>query len=411
MSMRICLSSTGYPPEDGGGIGTYVYNLARGLTARGHAVFVITSSRGTRDREEVADGVTVFRGKNRYLPRIERLLPGLAWSAMVARKVREYERRFGLDVVEFANWEAVGFCYLREPRRLPAVVRVHTPLFETLRLDKPGERPTLAERFACWTEKRACLSADRLTASTRYHRRYMAESYRMTEDGIDIVPLGIDLSSIPERSPRVGDGKFRILYVSRLEKRKGTRALLDAIPRVVDRHPEVELVLVGSDRPHAPGGRLHRDYFAERHARYSKHVRFLGFLPQAEIERWYRDSDLFVVPSVYESFGLVYVEAMSRGLPVIGGNAGGIPEVIADRKTGYLVAGDDPGEVARRIVELIEDRDLRERMALDGRERARDLFSRERMVETTERLYERVVASARRSLGVQDTASWADPPR
>ena len=86
---------------------------------------------------------------------------------------------------------------------------------------------------------------------------------------------------------------------------------------------------------------------------------------------------------------------MIRGLPVIGGAAGGIPEVIVDRETGYLVAGDDPAPLARRILELIEDTALRERMARAGLERARRLFSREQMAENTERVYERVLASRR----------------
>jgi glycosyltransferase involved in cell wall biosynthesis len=270
---------------------------------------------------------------------------------------------------------------------------VHTPFFETLMIDKAGQKLTPADQFACWTEKRACLAADRIVSSTRHHRRFMADAYRIPEERIELVPLGIDLSSAPEGGPRRAEGKFRVLYVSRLEKRKGTLTLLDAIPRVADRHPEVEFILIGSDRPHAPGKQQHREYFVQKYPEYTRHVQFLGFLSQAELEAWYRESDLFAVPSVYESFGLVYVEAMSRGLPVLGGNAGGIPEVIADGETGYLVAEGNSEQLARRILELIENPELCVRLGQAGQRRARSLFSRERMAENTERLYERVIAS------------------
>lgn len=392
--MNICVVSIGFPPGDGGGIGTYVFHLANGLVKRGHKVFVITKSTG-KDVEETVGGIRVYRMRPRGLYQIEKRFPGLCWSFQVARKIHDIESQERLDIVEFSNWEGMGFWYLLWGRRKPAVMRVFTPYFETLVLDKKEKEITFADRFMCWLEKRACMRSDLMIAPSRYHANFIEDAYKLGRDSVHVLPLGIKVpelrkSFIEERCAQRKDA-IRILYVSRLENRKGTITLFEAIPKVVSVCPDVEFIFIGRDRNHAPGELYFKDYFSRRYGEYANKVRFLGVVSSDELESYYRQSDLFVVPSLYESFGLIYAEAMAYGLPVIGGCSGGIQEVIEDNVVGYRVEAGNSVLLADKIITLVCDRPLRQAMGLSGVKRVHALFDREKMVEMTLGLYEKTV--------------------
>jgi len=386
--LRIALVCTAYPPEDGGGIGTYTEALATGLVALGQEVHVLAAS--IADTEEQRGGVCLHRMRRRHLPRIERHLPGLVWSAQVARCLRAISRNAPLDVVEFPNWEGPGLVYTLAPRRAPVVTRLHTPFFETLSLDSGGRPPALGDRIVCWLEARAVRRSDHLTSSTVHHRKMMSRAYGIGEARVEILPLGIPLPRVEDMSSLPPSRPPRVLYVSRLEHRKGTLSFLEAIPQVMAAVGSVEFVLVGRDRPHAPGGKKFADYFHHRYPALAGSVSFLGFVGADELAQHYQSCDLFVVPSQYESFGLIFLEAMARGKPVIGCRAGGMIEVIADGETGYLTPVGDTGALVGKMVTLLRDAELRRRMGLAARHRVEQKFSAEIMAQRSLALYQRL---------------------
>jgi len=334
--LRVCLVSTRYPPEDGGGIGTYTRTLATGLAARGHEVHVIASS-SEGDRIEVLEGVTIHRFLPRFIRGVERWVPHLAWSRFVGQRIDELHRQVGLDLVEFPNWEGVGALYASRRLRVPVVIRVHTPYFETLAIDGKSGGHHLGDRFTCWLERRSCLAADRLVSSTVFHRQMICDAYRIEPSDIQIVALGSSLPDLPSDLRRLRSRVQRVLYLSRLEHRKGAQLLLDAVPEILREYPDVEFVLAGRDRPHAPGGLTHQAYFLDRHPDLHDRVRFLGYVPAEVCRDLYETADLFVVPTQYESFGLIFVEAMGWALPVVTCRVGGVPGVVADGGAGTLI--------------------------------------------------------------------------
>ena len=388
--LRLCIVSAGYPPYEEGGIGTYTRALAEGLVALGYQPTVISFSEQQSEVVEV-DGVELHRVHKPALPKVERFVPELAWSSMVAYKVMELSLKKGFDVVEFPNWEGPGLVYTHLPKRLPVVTRVHTPYFETLELDK-GDKIELGDRYLCWQEKRAVRAADAVISSTRAHRAMMAGAYGLSEAQVHILPLGITLPPTPPAQwPAKGrDEPLSVLYVSRLESRKGTQTLIDAIPRVVARFPKVHFTFVGRDRPHAPGERLFSDYFKAEYGQFMDKVTFAGFVDDEELVGMYQGCDIFAVPSIYESFGLIFLEAMGHGKPVIGCQAGGMPEVIADQETGFLTEPKNVDELTERLVQLLEDRQLRESMGRAGRQRVETLFDKKVMAQNAVDFYSEV---------------------
>lgn len=387
--MHIALIATFYPPDDGGGIGTYTATLAAGLRDRGHRVTVLCRSRVGDRIDAPRDGLRILRYRPRYLPKIESLFPNWRWSQFIAARLDALHRTDPFDVVEFPNWEGVGYHFGRRRHRPAVVTRLHTPFLETLAL-RPELARSFGARFTCWLERRAVLAADAIACSTRHHAAFMADTYHLDIDAIRILPLGIAVPA--PRPPPPEPPPLRILYVSRLEVRKGTLTLLQAIPSVLRACPEARFQLVGSDRPHAPGGRTFARYLHEEAPGCAPQVAFLGHQSADALQQLYAACHCFAVPSNYESFGLVYVEAMAHGKPVIGCRAGGIPEVIDDGVTGLLIAPGDHRALAEAIIALANDAPRRAAMGTAARSQVETRFSQHRLAADSADFYATVAA-------------------
>jgi len=174
-----------------------------------------------------------------------------------------------------------------------------------------------------------------------------------------------------------------ILFVGYLHFSKGVGLLLLAFREVLKRAPTARLVIAG-DGPMM--GEL-REY--HRSLELGDAVTFLGTVPQKEVNQWYQKSTFVVLPSIiYENSPLTVYEAMASGRAVVGTRIGGIPELVEDGKTGLLFERNDPSDLAAKLVTLLEDKDLAERMGKVGRERAETEFTVERHLDAVLTTYE-----------------------
>jgi len=385
--MNICLVSREYPPETGwGGIGTYTYNLAHGLAGLGHEVHVISYA-ASDERSYRDEGIYIHRIRERRvrgLWRLEKYFPisVLLYSIRVSQKIDELIKRYDIKIVEFPNWYAEGFWFMLKAKKIPAVTRLHTPYFEILKIE--NKQASLNDIIRCWLEKRAAIKSGILLSSTFAHREFMAKEYRIPKEKIKVIPLGIDISRYQNKKTDMShNGHFNILYVSRLEERKGIKVLLSVVPKIVDIYPNAHIFLIGKDADN----RYQAAFRKEHGGVYLSNVHFLGYVDQEELDKHYRACDLFVVPSLYESFGLVYLEAMKYGKPVIGCRVGGIPEIIEDGKTGILVSCNDPASLFDKMRYFIEDESLRREIGKNAFTRVRSHFNVDKMALETSGLY------------------------
>lgn len=388
--LRIGIYTPTYPGLTGeGGIGTYTRDLAHGLARLGHAVRVLTPG----DGPPADDGpVRVAFTHAGYVRGLDRLAPGAGGCWRVGRAMARLARAEKLDVVEFPNWEGMGLVYQRFGPT-PTVVRLSTSSAESQTID--GRPPTRPDRWDSRRERWQARRADALVTHSAAHRREMAAELGVPADRIAVAPLGVATYPDFARPPRP-PGPPTVVYLGRLEARKGTVDLLQAVPLVLAKVPDARFVLIGADRPHAPGGRTHADYLAaEFPPAIRARVAFAGRLPQPDVDRWLQTADLFAAPSRYESFGLIFPEAMRWGTPVVGTTAGGIPEVVEDNRSGLLVPPTDPAALAAALVRLLTDPALRAELGAAGRRRVEDEFSTDRMARRAAELYARVAAAAR----------------
>ncbi|MGH2520405.1 MAG: glycosyltransferase family 4 protein, partial [Chloroflexota bacterium] len=191
----------------------------------------------------------------------------------------------------------------------------------------------------------------------------------------------------------------RLLFVGRLEPVKGLDQLLRALPAILARQPQARLTVVGdgSQRPEL-------EQLASALG-VRQRVTFTGHVPRAEVAAYYRESSLLVMPGIWpEPFGLVGLEAMSAGRPVVASHAGGTAEWLQDGRDGFLVERRQPGQIADRVLRLLASRDLLLRMSRAAARRAAE-FSLEAYAAAMERIYERLCQSGANTL-VTQPAGW-----
>jgi len=205
----------------------------------------------------------------------------------------------------------------------------------------------------------------RIAVSEPAHKfvsRYFPGEYRVIPHGIDLEHFYTEVDPMPQYS----DGRLNILFVSRLEERKGVRYLLNAYKLAKKECPPSRLILVG------PGERSRREYARWVRAVKLEDVVFTGHVSYADLPRYYHTADIFCMPAVgQESFGLVLLEAMAAGKPIIATNIEGYASVVSNSVEGLLVKPRDSRALADTMITMANDRILRQEMGSRGKEKAK----------------------------------------
>lgn len=283
-------------------------------------------------------------------------------------------------------------------QHLPAaVVTVHDIIPHLVRRD-PNLRTDrtaadgLFDRLALW----ALTRARALVAISRYTKQCLVQELGLSDERIHVVYRAVDHAAfrplpVPDafrRQYRLEEGKAHVLYVGSTDPRKNLAALVRAFALVQRQAPEARLLIAGASHFVAQRARLEK-LITELALRES--VLFLGQVPDADLPLLYNAADVFVLPSLYEGFGLPALEAMSCGTPVVASSRASLPEVVGTG--GTLVDPLDEQALAEAIAVLLADQDLRTHASRAALEQA-SLFSLERQAEETLAVYQEVRQSA-----------------
>jgi glycogen(starch) synthase len=248
---------------------------------------------------------------------------------------------------------------LHEQTRKPLVYHVHS-------LDRAeyeiGQEPSpwLAHSEA---QDAAIATSDRLIALSRSERDLLVSYYPDAHDRVRIVGNGIDDSDFAREAAyrERGPGSALVLYSGRLVERKGIRELLAAIPRVLDVAPDTRFVFAGGPPP-LSGAEVAGQWLTSDHEPYRDRIHFTGWLTPDQVAQWYAAADVLVVPSRYEPFGMVLLEGMLFGLPIVACDVGGPAEILDHERTGILVPPCNAEALAEGIERLVGDPRLRWRI-------------------------------------------------
>lgn len=230
-----------------------------------------------------------------------------------------------------------------------------------------------AWRRVPWLDRVAVRGATAMVATTRYTAHEFATLNGASEDKIAILPLAVGEDDIPAENgaPRPANGSMSILTVGRLtewDRFKGFDMLVESVGHARREGADLRLTVVGT------GSDLHYLQDLTRERGLTDTVAFLGSVSDTELARQYRECDVFAMPSKKEGFGIVYLEAMRYGKPCIGGNHGGVPEVIDHGVNGFLVEHGEVEQLGKVLVDLWRDPEMRVRMGQNAAEKVRNHF-------------------------------------
>jgi glycogen synthase len=366
--MRTLILSWEYPPLIEGGLARHVRKLAVNLARQGTEVHVLTRGHEESPAEEEIEDVVVHRVREPKRPR--ELGEFVTWvehmnADMLAAGV-ELGDRYSFDVVHGHDWlVAVAGDHLAKRFRCPFVCTIHATEYGRHQgwvEDHPQSHIHGVER---WMANRA----ERVVTCSSYMREHVSDIYGLEESAVSVIPNGID----PDELVPVEDldrmrGEFAepdellVLLVGRLVYEKGFQLALEALPGLIERLGNVRFIVAGSGTAEADlrrqAGELGLD---------DRGV-FLGWIGDDVLHSLYRIADLTVVPSIYEPFGLVALEAMASGCPCLVADTGGLREVVPHDDVGLRFRARDPRSLGEMAERLLTDVKLRERLVAEASE-------------------------------------------
>jgi D-inositol-3-phosphate glycosyltransferase len=379
----------------------YVRELGRALAARGVAVDIFTRRQATdvEDVVEYAPGARVIHidaGPHRHVDKYDVLdyLPDFACG------VQRYRALMGVsyDVIHSHYWLSgrLGLLFA-EHWGVPLVSMFHTLAQLKNRVAETAAEREQAVRYEI--ERRTMAGSDRVVALTATDRKQTIRHYGAPTQ-ISVIPGGVDLDHFAP-SPRsearaelgLGQTEKVLLFVGRIQRLKGLEVLLRAFGKLKDL--DARLLIVGGQRGTTHESReISRLHHLATKLGIAERTTFVGAVPHERLPLFYSAADATVMPSSYESFGLVAVESLACGTPVVATRVGGLTSIVHDGETGFLVPWRDADLFAERLRRVLEDEPLRQRLAGQARESVLG-YGWDRIADEHLALYEDVRAARR----------------
>ena len=381
-----------FPPLVVGGLGRHVGQLSRHLAAQGHDVRVLTRGGGRQPERQEVDGVTVCRAASDELAIDFGSESVLAWTQAFEHSLVRSGLRMVSDwqpeVVHAHDWLVAQTAHtLRQVTGSPVVATVHA----TEHGRQQGWLTEPVPRAIHSVERWLCREAAAVIACSRFMADEVGKLFQLDPGDIRVIGNGAEIppatdsrcqvETEDDRTVRPYCGDPLLVFAGRLVHEKGLQELIKALPLLHPELPGVRLVVAGTGQQLADQ--------QDRAARYgvSELIEWAGFLGTAELARLLAAADLVVVPSLYEPFGMVALEAQLAGTPVAVSDTGGLAELVEPGRTGVRFAPQSPAAIAAAVREVIADpAGARARAALAQR-RAREEFGWASVARRTAEVY------------------------
>lgn len=351
--MRILIINYEYPPIGGGG-GVICRDIAEELAKMGHEITVITSQFNGLDAEEMIEGVNIIRvpvlmRKNLSVATVISMLSYVPTCILRANQLLR-QQRFDIINTHFAVPSGPAGQYISNKHKIPNVLTVHGgDLFDPSKSLSPHKTVGLKQ-----TVRKMLFTAADVVAQSSDTKRNAQNFYHIDRD-IKIIPLGIKPNTYPVKKRSelgLAEDKIILSTIGRLLKRKDYPETLEVIRRLKDEMP-VQLLIMGE------GPEEENIKTKINELNLGENVTLLGRVNDEEKFQYLSASDIYISTAIHEGFGIVFLEAMECGLPVICYNRGGQADFLQDEKTGFLIELGDTDDFSLKLNELLKNADLR----------------------------------------------------
>lgn len=398
--MRILMLSWEYPPKSVGGLAQHVYDLTRALAEIGEEVHLVTIGSKDASEFETVNGVRIYR----VYPYNVSSLDFVHWVtqlniAMLEKAMAVMNDMGAFHIVHGHDW-LVAFA----SRAIKHAFRV--PLVTTIHATEYGRNYGLhnnMQRHISDVEWWSIYESWKVICCSKYMNGELKYVFQVPEDKLSIIPNGVDIEGFRiknnkfSRSDYASPDEQLVLYVGRLVREKGVQVLIDAIPHILKYRPSTKFVIAGKG-PHESSLRSQAAATG-----VANRIYFTGYVNDSLRNSLYSWADAAVIPSLYEPFGIVALEAMAARAPVIISDTGGLSEIVQHRVDGLMAYTGNSQSLADMVIWMLNDRNMAENMKQKAYEKVRSQYNWLEIARQTRDTYIDVVNDSR-------GASWYDSP-
>jgi glycosyltransferase involved in cell wall biosynthesis len=379
-----------FPPRIVGGISPHVYHLSRNLAKNGVNVYVVTCDFPGAPKHETLEGFEVFRVDSYKNPSPDFASWVYLMNINMQKEAASIVKNLGkVDIFHAHDWlVAVASVGLKHVFRRPLLATIHST--------EVGRRNGIHsdyERMIHETEAWLTYEAWRVICCSNYMVSHVKLTFGLPEDKLEMIPNGVDVSQYREYE-KASLTHFRrrfalpeekiVLFVGRLVYEKGVHVLIQSVPKVLE-NVNAKFIIVGD------GYMKNSLLEMVRNMGLAQKVFFTGFLDDETLKKLQRCADVTVVPSLYEPFGIVAIEAMAAKSPVVVSEVGGLAEIVEHDVTGVKVYPNDPNSLTWGITRVLLNEAYATRLKENAYKKAVEVFNWEKISQSTKKGYEKVL--------------------
>ena len=387
--MKILMLTWEYPPRIVGGIARVVHDLSKRLIKDGHEVTVVTYKDGDTPAYENDKGVEVYRVEN-YMIHPNNFIDWIMQLNfnLIAKATEIIQKEGKFDVIHAHDWLVANAAKaLKNAFDIPIVATIHAT--------EAGRNSGIhddTQRYINDTEWLLTYEATEVIVNSNYMKNHVQGLFGLPFDKINVIPNGINLTNFNGvdrdydfRRQYAMDNEKIILYVGRLVYEKGVQHLISAMPKILENYHDAKLIIAGK------GGMLDELKGQAEAMGLSNKVYFTGYLNSKQVQKMYKCADVAVFPSTYEPFGIVALEGMLSGTPVVVSDVGGLNEIVQHGENGMKSYAGNPNSLADSIISLLYDPALCMKVAKNAKAKVKAEYNWQKIAQDTHFAYQKAI--------------------
>ena len=381
-----------YPPRVVGGIARVVHDLSHRLIKDGHEVTVVTYKEGNVQDYEDDKGVKVYRVNN-YMINPNNFIDWIMQLNfnLISKATELINKEGPFDVIHAHDWlVAYAAKTLKDSFKIPVVSTIHAT--------ESGRNSGIhdeVQRYINDTEWMLTYESTEVIVNSNFMKSELQRLFGLPFEKINVIPNGVNLNlyngverDYNFRRQYAADNEKIILYVGRLVYEKGIQNLISAMPKVLNNYHDSKLIIAGK------GGMIDELRDEVRRLNIENKVYFTGYLNLTQVTKMYKCADVAVFPSTYEPFGVVALEGMLSGTPVVVSDVGGLNEIVEHRVNGMKSYAGNPNSIADSILELLYDHKLCADITKRAKNKVRNEYNWSKIAQDTHFTYQKAICQS-----------------
>ena len=378
-----------YPPRVVGGIARVVHDLSHRLIKDGHEVTVVTYKEGNVQDYEDDKGVKVYRVNN-YMINPNNFIDWIMQLNfnLISKATELINKEGPFDVIHAHDWlVAYAAKTLKDSFKIPVVSTIHAT--------ESGRNSGIhdeVQRYINDTEWMLTYESTEVIVNSNFMKSELQRLFGLPFEKINVIPNGVNLNLYTGverdynfRRQYAADNEKIILYVGRLVYEKGIQNLISAMPKVLNNYHDSKLIIAGK------GGMIDELRDEVRRLNIENKVYFTGYLNLTQVTKMYKCADVAVFPSTYEPFGVVALEGMLSGTPVVVSDVGGLNEIVEHRVNGMKSYAGNPNSIADSILELLFNPELCANVAKAAKAKVKSQYNWNKIAQDTHFIYQKAI--------------------